>query len=439
MDGAGRGELPALPYSAFPLEEAPSAFRYMAQARHIGKVVVTQPGAGPAAAVRPDASYLISGGLGGLGLLTARWLVERGARHLALMGRRGADEAAAATIAELEQTGARVLAISGDVSRAGDVAAALDRIAAELPPLRGIIHSAGVLDDGAITQQSWPRFQRVLAPKVDGAWNLHTLTAGLQLDFFVLYSSAAAMFGSPGQTNHAAANSFLDALAHRRRSEGLPALSINWGAWGEVGAAVTTGAVDRIGNQGVGEIAPSQGLALLGRMLESAPPQVGVAPINWPVFLRRFSGAVPAFFSEMVEPELPAAVAPVAGAAAPGFAQRLAEAAPQRRVALLRDYTRDATGHVLSLPPARIDDQTPLSALGLDSLMAVELRNLLGAGLSLPRRLPATLVFDYPTVAAIADYLAAEAFAGQAVAEDEHDTVPSVPATAPPSHHDRRA
>jgi len=425
---AERGELPPLPFHAFPLAEAPAAFRFMAQARHIGKVVVTQPAAGgKAPAVRPAASYLITGGLSGLGLATARWLAERGARHLALMGRRGTTAEAELVIAELERAGAQVIAIGGDVSRPEDVAAALARIAAELPPLRGIVHAAGVLDDGALSQQSWARFATVLAPKVAGAWQLHRQTTGMPLDFFVLYSSAAALLGSAGQANHAAANSFLDALAQRRRADGLPALSISWGAWGEVGAAVTTGAVERIGAQGIGEIAPAQGLALLGRMLDAAPPQVGVVPIHWPTFLGRFDGA-PAFFAELALPLR--SVAPTraeAPPAGPEIVRQLAEAAPQRRLALLRDYVRATVGHVLGLSAARVDDEVPLSTMGLDSLMAVELRNLLGAGLGLARRLPATLAFDYPTVAAITGYLAAEALAITTPAAAESDALALAP------------
>ncbi len=435
LEGVAHGDLPLLPLCTFPLEDAPAAFRYMAQARHTGKVVVTQ-GAG-APLVRPDAAYLITGGLGGLGLLTARWLVARGARHLVLMGRRGADAHAQAEIAAMEQAGARVLAVRGDVAQADAVAAVLARCAAELPPLRGIVHSAGVLDDGAIPQQEWARFRRVLAPKVDGAWHLHTQTAALPLDFFVIYSSAASLIGSPGQANHAAANAFLDALAHRRRADGLPALSINWGAWSEVGAAVATGALERGGARGLGEIAPLQGLELLGRLLEAAPPQVGVLPIDWPTFLARFGGSPPAYFDELAAaagdgapaarpaavPAQPAAPGPEP-ARAPEIMRRLAEATPQRRLTLLRDFVRETTGHVLGLPPARIDDERPLSALGLDSLMAVELRNLLGAGLGLPRRLPATLVFDYPHVAAMTDYLAAEALA-LALPADEKAPAPA--------------
>lgn len=253
LAAAGRGELPPLPLRAFRLEDAPAAFRYMAQARHIGKVVVTQA-AGGAPPVRADASYLVTGGLGGLGLLTARWLAERGARHLALMGRSAPDAGAAAAIAELERAGVRALVIRGDVSRAEDVAAALGRIAAELPPLRGVVHSAGVLDKRVGRPARAGRGSSACSRR---RWPAHGICTsrrpGRRYKLFVLFSSAAALLGSRGQANHAAANSFLDALSRRRRADGLPATSVGWGPWGEVGAAVSTGAVGRIGAQGLGE------------------------------------------------------------------------------------------------------------------------------------------------------------------------------------------
>lgn len=428
LAGVACGAIPPLPYKAFPLSAASAAFRYMAQARHIGKVVVTLAGAqSQNQLIHPNATYLITGGLSGLGLLTASWLVEQGARYLALMGRRGATAESTPVITELERSGARVMIISGDVARAEDVAAALEQIATALPPLRGVIHAAGVLDDASLTQQNWQRFANVLDPKLAGAWQLHTQTAGLPLDFFVLYSSAASLLGSAGQTNHAAANSFLDALAHWRHAEGLPAVSINWGAWGEVGAAVTTGAVTRIEAKGINVITPAQGLALLGRLLTAPLPQVGVVPINWPTFLDHFNARVPTFFAELAQAQ-PAPVLRHAESATHDSAimQQLAAAPPQRRPGLLRDFTRATVGHVLGLATARIDDELPLSTMGLDSLMAVELRNLLGVGLGLQRRLPATLAFDYPTVMAITGYLAADVLS---LSEPAVETPsPSVPA-----------
>ncbi|MGE3806859.1 MAG: SDR family NAD(P)-dependent oxidoreductase, partial [Gemmataceae bacterium] len=228
------GQLQPVVRAVHPLTEAASAFRIMQQARHTGKIVLRVPRELPKL-LRQDSSYLITGGLGGLGLATAQRLIERGARHLVLLGRNPPSESAHEVIAGLEHAGAEVLVLQADVSVAADVAAALEQIARRLPPLHGVIHAAGVLDDGVLLNQTSERFARVLAAKVEGAWNLHRLTMDLPLDFFVLYSSMAALLGPAGQGNHAAANAFLDALAHHRRARGLPAQSINWGAWGEVG------------------------------------------------------------------------------------------------------------------------------------------------------------------------------------------------------------
>ncbi len=404
------GTIAPPPVRVFSMADAQAAFRYMAQARHIGKVIVIQPNAtadSPSPTIRSDASYLISGGLSGLGLLTARRLVERGARHLVVIGRRAPSAATQAVITELEQVGAHITIIQGDIARREDVLRALD--AAANPPLRGIFHAAGALDDGAISQQNWSRFQSVLAAKIDGAQLLHELTADMQIDYFVLYSSVASLFGSAGQANHSAANAFLDALAHARHANGLAGVSINWGAWAEVGAAAERGVGERASQNGIGSIPPEQGLAILEQLISQGEPQVGVTPIQWPIFLQRYANrSVPPFFAEFVGALRPSS--PIAALAAqPDVLRRLEEAPPQRRRDILLGFVQAEAAYVLALPAAQVDEKTPLSALGLDSLMAVELRNRLGAGLALARPLPATLVFDYPTITAITGYLADEA------------------------------
>jgi NADP-dependent 3-hydroxy acid dehydrogenase YdfG/acyl carrier protein len=355
--------------------------------------------------IRADASYWITGGLSGLGLLTAQWLVERGARHLVLMGRRVPTDEAHSLIAGMEQVGAQVTVMQGDVSRYEDVARVVNHIDQSLPPLRGIIHAAGVLDDAALLQQDWSHFVTVLSPKVKGAWHLQQLTRHQPLDFFVMYSSVAAVFGSAGQANHAAANAFLDALAQNRRMQGLAGLSINWGVWSQIGAAAARGVEQRAIQQGVGSFTPAEGLAVLEELLKENVAQVVVTRIDWPKFLQQFS-AVPPFLSRMTTMAREASSVAAQSAPAVDWLRRITDASATKQRVLLIAYVQEQAGHVLGIDPAKVRERVPLNELGLDSLMAVELRNLLGAGLQLQRKLPATLVFDYPTVEAMADYLA---------------------------------
>jgi NAD(P)-dependent dehydrogenase (short-subunit alcohol dehydrogenase family)/acyl carrier protein len=352
-----------------------------------------------------------------LGLLTAQWLVDQGARHLALMGRSQPTQQALETLKALESSGVTVLVIQGDVSLEADVRRALDQIRRSLPPLRGVIHSAGRLDDAVLTNQTWERFETVYGPKVAGAMLLHRLTEGLPLDFLVFYSSVASLFGSPGQANHAAANAFLDALAHSRRSQGLPALSINWGVWNKIGAAADRGAVGRSVGQGVESFSPQDGLKVLDRLMRSDAIQAGVSPMNWPLFLKGYGNRVPPFLRDIAAEEAQT-VAKAAAHPAPAdkpvapvqseFLRQLSETPSDRKRSVLVAFVQAQAARVLGLEAPQVKEHTPFNEMGLDSLMAVELRNLLSTAMALKRPLPVTLVYDYPTVMAVSDYLAAE-------------------------------
>jgi len=413
------GALVPLPRRDFPLTDAVSAFRYMAQARHIGKIVLTAPA--PVGrlddgqpSVRPDGTYLVTGGLRGLGPLVARRLAERGARCLVLVGRRETAEDTRALITTLEAQGVRVEVVLADVSQRADVDRLLATIDEMLPPLRGVVHGAGVLDDGVLLQQSWARFRAVMAPKVDGSWLLHTLTAGRELDFFALFSTSVAVLGAAGQGNHAAANAFLDALAHHRRARGQPATSINWGPWTEVGAASDRNLSEHFMAKGYGGIPVEVGLDLFENLLSDSPTQVAVLPIQWSHYLEREEGRLsdPFFTTVVAQREVAPSVPTVAEPSSqPRILRELTEATPTRQRSLLMEYVKGRAAAVLGAEASQFDLRRPLNELGLDSLTAVELRNLLGRGLDLKRPLPATLVFDYPTVEAIADYLAREALA----------------------------
>ena len=420
------GELSPLPWQAFSIAEAAAAFRHMAQARHVGKVVLAVPGVGRdvaaveiepgAAACRADATYLVTGGLGGLGLTVAQWLVAQGARHLVLVGRNGARPAARAVLDAMAAAGATVVVQAADVSDAAAMAAVMERIDQTLPPLRGVIHAAGVLEDATLLQLDAARLGRVMAPKVQGAWVLHELTAGRELDFFVLFSSAAALLGAPGQGNYAAANAFLDALAAYRRAQGQPAVSIAWGPWAEVGlaaAAANRGA--RLAARGIGVLRPQEGTAALGEVLRRNPVQVAVGALNLRQWVRCYPAAA-------AVPRLAALVGDDArvAARAPELGRELAAlGTPTERAACLLGRLREELGRVLQCDPNEIAAETPLRELGLDSLMAVELENRLEAALGVP--LSATLFFTHPTPATLVPALLSRlGFAEKASAVTNH-------------------
>ena len=425
VDGLTTGRFTPLPVRVFPVTRAVDAFRTMAQALHVGKLVLALPRRAP---VRADATYLVTGGLRGLGLVVARWLVERGARHLVLMGRRAPSDEAQGVVAELEAQDARVVVRRGDAGSATDLASVIETIRAGMPALRGVFHLAGVLDDAVVTEQTWPRFWRVLEPKLIGAWQLHRLTREMSLDHFVLFSSAASVVGSAGQANHAAANMFLDALAAHRHQLGLPAVSINWGAWSAVGAAATADVQRRIALTGMATMTPEEGLTALERAMRGVAPQAAVLPVDWRRFTERFGrgGVLPLLAELAVEPVATTASAETR-AEGESIRRLLADTPAGRRRHVLAAHVEAIARRVLGLAASRpLDRRRPLNELGLDSLMAVELRNRLKTGLELDRPLPTTLVFDFPTVDAITDHLAQAVLAiGSTVAEDAGSPPPA--------------
>ncbi|MCC5666482.1 SDR family NAD(P)-dependent oxidoreductase [Nostoc sp. CHAB 5784] len=360
--------------------------------------------------LQSDATYLITGGLGGLGLLVAQWLVEQGARHLVLMGRRGPGDEAETALSKLEQIGAQILVVQADVSQSQQVAKVLAEITASMPPLRGVIHAAGVLDDAVLARQDWEQFAKVLSPKVQGAWNLHVLTQNIPLDFFVLFSSAASLLGSPGQGNHAAANTFLDTLAYYRRSQGLPALSINWGAWAELGVVGKRNFSEMTSMQGVGTIAPKQGIQVLEKVFQHPSAQVGVVPINWSQFMQRFTNdTVPAFLAELAREVGSQVKVELASVQQLEFLVQLEKVAPHHRQEMLLAHVQDQVAKVLGRGSSHsLEPHQGFFDIGMDSLTSIELRNRLQT--SLGRSLSSTLIFDYPTLDTLAKYLANEMF-----------------------------
>lgn len=402
------GVMTPLPLRAFAAPFAVDAFRYMSQARHIGKVVVTHAPASWLGPARAEGTYLITGGLGGLGLKVAAWLVERGARHLTLVGRRAPSQAATMVLEDLRAVGAEILILAADVAQTADVDRIMAAITATGQPLRGVFHAAGALDDGVLIQQRWERFEAIFAPKLVGAWNLHLATRSASLDYFVLFSSASALLGNVGQANYAAANTFLDALAHRRRAEGLPALSINWGAWGEVGmaAALATEHQGQMAGRGVELIDPEKGVLALEQALTGGAAQVAVLPVRWATLLEQFpEGQVPPLFAELARVT---AIRPVRTTRVTddglAFRKALAAATLEQRQQLLVERLTIHVAQVMGINHKTTDPNQSLSDLGIDSLMAVELKNRIDGDLR--GSLPVTALLAGPTIVELATQLA---------------------------------
>ena len=405
MARVAAGELKPIIHSRWPLAEAGAALSFMRSARHLGKIVATNPPVKDGR-LRPDRTYLVTGGLGGIGCAVADWLAERGAGTIVLNGRRAPDEAAEKTIGALRDRGVRVEVELADVTDTAAIDRMLARMDDELAPLAGVIHSVGVLSDGALTNQSWERFEQVLWPKVLGAWHLHRATVDRDLDMFVLFSSRVGVMGNPGQANHAAANAFLDQLAGHRRALGLPGQAIAWGAWSEIGEAAEQR--DRIDRQrsalGGRWFTPAQGLKAFDRLVREDVTHSVVMSMDWSVFEEAVDEHPP-----LVEDLLSAASeAEADSASAPrDLLSRVGEAPASERENLVVSFLQGEVQAVLRLPSAP-SPTVGFFDLGMDSLMAVELRNRLNRTLTGVYTAPNTLVFDYPDIATLAGHLVGE-------------------------------
>ncbi len=404
MDGLTAGDLKPIVHSRWPLAEAGAALSFMRSARHLGKIVVTPPPL-MQGRLRSDRTYLVTGGLGGIGCAVAGWLADRGAGAIALNGRRAPDAEAEEAISRLRERGATVQVELADVTDTAAIDQMLERIDATLPPLGGVIHSVGVLSDGALTNQSWERFETVLWPKILGAWHLHRATANRDLDMFVLFSSRVGVMGNPGQANHAAANAFLDQLAAHRRAQGLPGQAIAWGAWSEIGeAAEQRERIDRQRSALGGRwFTPQQGLRAFDQLVSQDVTTSVVMSMDWSVFEEAVEDRPP-FLEDLLSSESDdEADSP---ASSEDLLSRLRET-PAAREELLVAFLQQEVQAVLRLPTAP-EPTVGFFDLGMDSLMAVELRNRLNRAFAEEYVVPNTVVFDYPDIASLARHLVGE-------------------------------
>ncbi len=398
-----RGQLQPLPATVWPMTEAAAAMRFMRAAKHIGKIVLRVPplARGP---LDPERSYLITGGLGGIGLEVAQWLAGHGARHIVLNGRRAPGTAARKVIQDLEAQGVAVRVIQADVGEAEQVSGMLTEIATGGPPLAGLFHSVGVLSDSAISNQDWESFRKVLAPKVFGAWSLHRATRDLELDLFVLFSSTAGVVGNAGQSNHAAANAFLDQLALHRRALGLPAQSIAWGPWSGLGKAEEER--ERIEAQlsamGVGWIDRERGIEALDSLLRYDSGMSAVLPVDWSLFGERHQRKQD-LFADLLAEAPRAAAEPALDSS--DLIDRLQEAEGKARHEMLCTWLGSEVEAVLRLrePP---DPRVGFFDMGMDSLTTIEFSRRLERTLGI--KLDASLLFSYPNLTELTDFILSE-------------------------------
>jgi acyl transferase domain-containing protein/acyl carrier protein len=379
---------------------------YRAGARHVKRVVPAAhlgpvPAEGVPLAIRPDETYLITGGFGALGMATARGLVSAGARHVAILGRRPVPPDEVARLAAKLGAGVELIAYQGDVASAADVERVLGALAERAPPLGGIIHAAGVLADAPAARQTWDTIDRVLAPKVYGTWLLHEAVARTPgVRFFVAYSSISSVVGPAGQCNYAAGNAFMDGLMRWRTARGLPGLSINWGPWADIGMAATLGAPQRrsIEDRGVTSLRPSEAIRTLLRLADPSAGQRIVCEFDWERFVT----------SQPVANALYQQVRPKGGAGTRAIDLEALEALPEgEREAAIRAILRAKLAAILRFDsPDDVEVDARFVELGLDSLAAVELKNALEAIFRIP--LPTATLFDHPAIRTLAAFISRE-------------------------------
>ena len=371
-----------LPFRSFPACRIDSAFRTMAQGKNTGKLIVSFPKPfvprrgeplAPAFEVKADGSYLVTGGLGGFGKVIANWLVECGAKHLVLTGRSGAAAPEAeAFVKKLQSSGVEVQVVRADLGSPSDVKRLLQKISSDCPPLKGVFHLAMVIDDAPISLLNRERMRQVLGPKATGAWLLHEGTLGMALDCFVMFSSISSIFGNPAQANYVAANAVLDSLAHYRQSVGLPALVINWGALGVEGYVARNERVaEFLARQGTTPLTPQEVVMLMESFLKSGTTQAMALRADWAKWRQSSRGIVE---NPLLGNIYAVGIEGPENVSAKGdWRVKIESASPETRLDVIGQALRDIVGSVLRVKPEGLRLDQPLTDLGLDSLMAVEI------------------------------------------------------------------
>jgi NAD(P)-dependent dehydrogenase (short-subunit alcohol dehydrogenase family) len=419
LDAVDADSSAALLYDEITLADADDQIVFRQGRRFVARLTRSSVAdAGAAPAWRSDATYAITGGFGGLGLEVARWMVDQGARRLLLIGRSSLPARAewtsatlpretarrVAAIRELESRGAAVHLATVDVGDAAAMHTFLRQFRADgWPPIRGVVHAAGIMQYEPMAAHSLTAMTQIHAAKARGAWILHQLLVDPVPDFFVCFSSASALLSSPLLASYAAANCFLDALAQLRRSQGLPALSINWGLWSEVGMVARFTEEERRGPSAIGRtITPPQGLKALKHLMSHGVTNAAVIPVDWQEWARLYGGFMNApFLSRVLLGSAAQTQSEVS--AAPKLRETITEADPKERISLLRFYVAERVGGVVGMMATTVEQDQPITTMGLDSLMAVELKNRIEADLQVV--VPIVQLLQGPTVETLAEDL----------------------------------
>ncbi|HTG52471.1 MAG TPA: SDR family NAD(P)-dependent oxidoreductase, partial [Candidatus Tectomicrobia bacterium] len=407
-----RSVLRPLPFRVFPANCIDAAFRLMASGKHIGKVVVSfsepfVPRRGeplvPKFEIKPDGSYLITGAFGGFGKVLANWLVKCGARYLALSSRSGANTPEAeAFVQNLRDRGTTVQIVKADASSHHDISRLLEEIRALDQPLRGVFHLAMVIDDAPLSALTRERMASVIGPKALGAWWLHQETRAMPLDCFVLFSSMSSIFGNPAQGNYSAANAFLDSLAHHRRALGLPALTINWGVLGGEGYVARNERVaEFLAKQGTTELSPAEVTSIVESSLRAGTTQVGAIRVDWAKWRTFFRGMQE---SGLFKPVFASIQNQETNGATSDWRNKIEAAPADEKESVIAQAVREVVGGVLRVKPDTLRDDQPLTDLGLDSLMGVEIENSLEVAIGVA--LPPTSLMRARTIGQIATLIA---------------------------------